>query len=173
VDQLPPLARVFAYLSLLTIGGGMAAFPEMKHELIDVHHWMTLDQVLHLYSIGQIAPGPNMMVVAAYGVKVAGFAGALTATLAFFIPTGILTFIVGKVWNRLAKWPWRQSIQFGLAPVAVGLAVAGTITFGKGAITGWITGIIGLAVYVATFKTKINPVYLILGGAAVGVAALR
>jgi chromate transporter len=164
---------VFVYLSLLTVGGGMAAFPEMKHELIDVHHWMTLDQVLHLYSIGQIAPGPNMMVVAAYGVKVAGLAGALTATLAFFIPTGILTFAVGKVWNRLANWPWRQSIQFGLAPVAVGLAVAGTITFGKGAITGWITGVIGIAVYVATLQTKVNPVYLILGGAAVGVAALR
>jgi chromate transporter len=173
VDQLPPLARVFAYISLLTIGGGMAAFPEMKHELIDVHHWMTLDQVLHLYSIGQIAPGPNMMVVAAYGEKVAGFAGALTATLAFFIPTGILTFAVGKIWNRLANWPWRQSIQFGLAPVAVGLAVAGTITFGKGALTDWITGVIGIAVFVATLQTKINPVYLILGGAAVGVAALH
>jgi chromate transporter len=114
-----------------------------------------------------------MMVVAAYGEKVAGFAGALTATLAFFIPTGILTFAVGKIWNRLANWPWRQSIQFGLAPVAVGLAVAGTITFGKGAVTDWITGVIGIAVFVATLQTKINPVYLILGGAAVGVAALH
>ena len=30
MNQIPALVRVFAYLSLLTVGGGMAAFPEMK-----------------------------------------------------------------------------------------------------------------------------------------------
>ena len=39
--QLPVLAGVFAYLSLLTIGGGMSAFPEMKSLTVDVYHWLT------------------------------------------------------------------------------------------------------------------------------------
>jgi chromate transporter len=173
MDQLPALARVFAYLSLLTIGGGMAAFPEMKTMLVDVHHWLTFPQMLHLYSVGQISPGPNMMVVAAYGDHVAGLIGALVATLAFFVPTGLLTFAVGSVWGRLANWPWRTSIQYGLGPLAVGLAVAGTITLGRGAITDWITGVVSLIVFVAVLKTKINPVFLILGGAATGLVALR
>jgi chromate transporter len=120
-----------------------------------------------------MAPGPNMMMVASVGERVAGIPGAFVAALAFFVPTGILTFVVGNVWNRLANWPWRTSIQYGLAPVAVGLAVAGTISLGKGAITNWITAAVAIAVFVATLRTKINPALLILCGATVGFFALR
>ncbi|HEY5426362.1 MAG TPA: chromate transporter, partial [Candidatus Tumulicola sp.] len=127
MDQLSALASVFSYLSLLTIGGGMAAFPEMKTMVVDTHHWMNFQQLLHVYSVGQMSPGPNMMMVAAIGVRVAGIPGALIAAVAFFLPTGILTFGVGRLWTRLANWPWRDSIQKGLAPVAIGLAVAGLL----------------------------------------------
>lgn len=173
MDQIPAIARVFAYLSLLTIGGGMAAYPEMRTLVVDVHHWLTNQQVIHIYSVGQMAPGPNMMMVAAMGERISGLAGATVAALAFFVPTGLLTFGVGRLWNRLANWPWRASIQKGLGPVAIGLAVAGLITFGRGSITGWVTAAIGLAVFALTIRTKINPALLILGGAIVGVVALR
>jgi chromate transporter len=173
MDQLSALAGVFGYLSLLTIGGGMAAFPEMKSLVVDVHHWLTYPQLIHIYSVGQMAPGPNMMMVAAVGERVSGIPGALISALAFFVPTGVLTFAVGRIWNKLANWPWRASIQHGLAPVAIGLAVAGTITLGKGAITGWVTAAIGLTIFAATLRTKINPALLILCGAVVGGIALR
>ncbi len=173
MDQLPALARAFGYLSLLTVGGGMAAFPEMKTLVVDVHHWLTYPQLIHVYSVGQMAPGPNMMMVAAIGERVSGLTGALIAALAFFVPTGLLTFGVGRIWNKLANWPWRTSIQLGLAPVAIGLAVAGTVTLGKGAITNWITAAVALAVFAATLRTKINPALLVLCGAVVGAIALR
>jgi chromate transporter len=151
----------------------MAAFPEMKTLVVDVHHWLTYPQLIHVYSVGQMAPGPNMMMVAAIGERVSGLTGALIAALAFFVPTGLLTFGVGRIWNKLANWPWRTSIQLGLAPVAIGLAVAGTVTLGKGAITNWITAAVALAVFAATLRTKINPALLVLSGAVVGAIALR
>lgn len=173
MDQVPAIARVFAYLSFLTIGGGMAAYPEMRVLVVDVHRWLTDAQLIHIYSVGQMSPGPNMMMVAAIGERVAGIPGALVAAFAFFVPTGFLTFGVGRIWGRLASWPWRDSIQRGLGPVAIGLAVAGLVTFGKGAITGWITLAVGLAVFYASLRTRLNPALLILGGAAVGAIALR
>jgi chromate transporter len=173
MDQLPALARVFAYLSLLTIGGGMAAFPEMKASVVGVHHWLTYPQLIHIYSVGQMAPGPNMMMVAAVGERVSGVAGALIAALAFFVPTGLLTFGVGRLWKRLERWPWRTAIQRGLAPVAIGLAVAGTITLGKGAVTGWTTAALALAVFAATLRSRLNPALLVLCGAVVGGVLLR
>jgi chromate transporter len=173
MDQIPAIARVFAYLSLLTVGGGMAAFPEMKTLVVDVHHWLTYQQLIHIYSVGQLAPGPNMMMVAAVGERVSGITGALIAAVAFFVPTGILTFGVGRLWKRLENWPWRASIQRGLAPVAIGLAVAGTITLGRGAITSWLTAAIGLAVFAATLRSRLNPALLILCGAVIGAVALR
>ncbi|HET6276439.1 MAG TPA: chromate transporter [Candidatus Cybelea sp.] len=173
MDQIPSLIRVFAYLSFLTIGGGMAAFPEMKTEIVGVHHWLTADQLVHVFSTGQMSPGPNMMMVAEIGQLISGPLGALAAALAFFLPTGVLTFLVGRLWNRLANWPWRASIQKGLAPVAIGLALGGLVIFGKGAITGWLTVVLALATFVAVNRTQINPVLFILGSAVVGAFALR
>ena len=180
MDQIAALARVFGYLSLLTIGGGMAAFPEMKVLIVDVHHWLTSDQLTHVYSTGQMSPGPNMMMVAEVGFLVSGIAGAVVCAFAFFIPTGILTFGVGRLWKRLEHWPWRSSIEKGLGAVAIGLAVAGLITFGRtaisfkdGALAGWITLALGVLTFFAVIRTKINPVVFILGSAAVGLVALR
>jgi Chromate transporter len=116
MKELPALARVFAYLSLLTVGGGMAAFPEMKILTVEVHHWLTFPQLVHLYSVGQMAPGPNMMMIVPIGEWAAGLLGAIVAVIAFFGPTGLLTFLVGRLWNKLSNWPWRKSIQEGLAP---------------------------------------------------------
>jgi chromate transporter len=168
MDQLPAIARVFAYLSLLTVGGGMAAFPEMKSLVVGTYHWLSYPQLIHIYSVGQMAPGPNMMMVAAVGERVGGVGGALIAALAFFVPTGLLTFGVGRLWKRLEHWPWRAAIQRGLAPVAIGLAVAGTITLGKGAITGWLTAAVALAVFTATLRSRLNPALLVLCGGIVG-----
>lgn len=173
MDQIPALIRVFTYLSFLTIGGGMAAFPEMRTQVVDVHHWLTSEQLIHVYSSGQMSPGPNMMMVAQVGQLVAGFPGALACALAFFLPTGFLTFAIGRGWKRLEHWPWRTSIQKGLAPVAIGLAVGGLITFGRGAVTGWLTVAVGLATFFAVMHTRINPVVFILGAAVVGLIGLR
>lgn len=173
MDQLTALAGVFAYLSLLTIGGGMAAYPEMKTLVVGVHHWVTDPQLVHVYSVGQMSPGPNMMMVAALGVLTAGIPGAAVAAFAFFLPTGILTFGVGRAWTKLANWPWRDSIQRGLGPVAIGLAVAGLLTFGRSSIHGWLTLLVALIVFFVTVRTKTNPALLILGGAVVGAIGLR
>ena len=107
MNQITSLARVFAYLSLLTIGGGMAAFPEMKFLTVEVHRWLTLPQLVHLYSVGQMAPGPNMMMIVSIGEWAGGFLGALVTVIAFFGPTALLTFAVARLRKRLEKWRWR------------------------------------------------------------------
>lgn len=168
MSQLASLLRVFAYLSLLTVGGGMAAFPEMKTLVVDVHHWMTFPQLIHLYSVGQMAPGPNMMMIVSVGRWVAGLLGAIVVLLGFFGPTACLAFYVGRLWKRLEKWPWRTSIQRGLAPVSIGLLLAGCFTLAKGAIFGLETAAIAVAVLLILLLYKINPALLVLAGAIVG-----
>jgi len=171
MNQLPALIGVFAYLSLLTMGGGMAAFPELKILTVDVHHWLTFPQLIHLYSVGQMAPGPNMMMVASIGEWVAGVPGTVAVLLAFFLPTALLTFGVGRLWIRLATWPWRASIQHGLAPVSIGLILAGSISLAEGALTGWLAVAIAAAVFVVLLLSRVNPALLVLCGALVSLFA--
>jgi len=151
----------------------MAAFPELKVLTVDVHHWLTFHQLIHLYSVGQMAPGPNMMMIVSIGQWVAGLLGAVVVLIAFFLPTALLCFSIGRLWNRLAKWPWRTSIQRGLAPVSIGLLLAGSLTMAKGAVTGWITAAIAVTVLAIVLRSRINPALLIGAGAVVGLLALR
>jgi chromate transporter len=68
---------VFAYLSILTVGGGMPAFPDMKILTVDVHQWAEVPQLIHLYSVGQMAPGLNMMMIVLIGQWAGGILGAI------------------------------------------------------------------------------------------------
>ena len=168
MNQWGALVRVFGYLSLLTVGGGMAAFPELKTQTVEVHEWLTFPQLVHLYSVGQLAPGPNMMMIVPIGDWAGGILGAILVVLAFFGPTGFLTFFTGRIWKRLEAWPWRKSIQRGLAPVSIGLLLAGAFSIAKGAIFGLETAAIAAGVLLILLRYKINPALLVLGGAAVG-----
>ncbi len=171
MKQLGDIAGVFAYLSLLTVGGGMAAFPELKTLTVDTYHWVTFPEMLHFYSLGQLAPGPNMMMVVSIGAVVAGLPGAAVALIAFFLPTGILTWAIGRLWVHLATWRWRPAIQTGLGSVSVGLVLAGAIIMGRGAVTDVLWGSIAVVVFVLLLKTKINPAYPIVASGLVGVLA--
>ena len=168
MSQIPALVRVFAYLSLLTVGGGMAAFPELKTLTVDVHKWLTFPQLIHLYSVGQMAPGPNMMMIVSIGDWAGGTLGAVAVLIAFFGPTALLAFADARLWKRLKKWQWRTSIQQGLAPVSIGLLLAGCLSMAKGAIFGVETAAIAAAVLLTLLQCNINPALLVLSGAVLG-----
>jgi chromate transporter len=110
-----------------------------------------------------------MMMIVAIGQWAGGLLGAIVVLVAFFGPTALLAFIVARGWKKLEKWPWRTSIQQGLAPVSIGLLLAGTFTMAKGAITGVETGAIAVAVLMILLQYKINPALLVVAGAVVGV----
>jgi chromate transporter len=171
MTRIPTLMMVFAYLSLLTFGGGMAAYPELETLTVDVYHWLTQPELIHLYSVGQTAPGPNMMMVTAIGERVAGALGALAVLVAFLGPTAVITLVIGRLWRRLEGWAWRDAIQLGLEPVSVGLVIGGCISLARGALTGWVAIAIAIAVFAVVLRTRINPTLLVLGAAVVGLIA--
>ena len=167
------LLGVFGMLSVLAVGGGLAVLPEMKKLTVEQYHWVTADQFVDFYSLGQMAPGPNMVMVTLIGYKVAGLVGAISVLVAFFLPASVLTFGANRLWHRLSAWPWRESIRRGLGPVTVGLMIAGVISIGKVAIDMVGAAVLAIVVAALVLTTRINPALLILGSAMVGWALLR
>ena len=74
---------------------------------------------------------------------------------------------------RLEAWPWRASIQQGLAPVSIGLLLAGCFTMAKGAIFGVETAALAVAVLLILLQAKVNPALLVIGAGVIGLASFR
>jgi chromate transporter len=167
------LFGIFSMLSLLAVGGGTAILPEMKELTVGVHHWLTAEQFRDIYSLGQLAPGPNMLIVIVIGYHVGGGGGALLAFAGFFLPASTLALAASRIWNHFGGSQWRLAVQHGLAPVVVGLMAAGTIAIGRSAVTGMTTIALAAIVFaVLYFGPKINPALLIAGGGLAGFLVL-
>ncbi|GAB4064745.1 chromate transporter [Ancylobacter sonchi] len=165
---------VFSLLSVLAVGGGAAVLPETKALVIDTHHWLTDDQFRDIYGLGQVVPGPNMLMVMVIGYHVTGFLGALIAYLGFFVPAGAISLGASRLWDHFEGSPWRAALQRGMAPLVVGLMAAGAIAIARTAIEGSMTVAIAIAVFLGVYFVKrINPAILVLGGGLVGLIALR
>ncbi len=164
------LILVFAELSLLAVGGVVSTLPEMQRQVIQVHHWLSPTEFAALFALAQAAPGPNMLVSALIGWRVAGLAGALAATLAIIGPSSVLTWAVAGAWHRFRDRPWRKRVQAGLVPVTVGLVAAGAALLARSATQDPATAAICLAAAAAVLGTRLHPLWLLAGGAALGVA---
>lgn len=161
------LASVFSTLSLLAVGGGSAVLPEMQ-TLLHQHFNFSHTQFVHAYSVGQLAPGPNMLAVLIMGEMIDGLIGALIVALAFFIPSSILCLYAGRLWTRIGDTPWRHALQQALEPISIGLMCSGVYTIAKESLVNWQACAVALIVGVLLMKTKINPVILILAAGLTG-----
>jgi chromate transporter len=181
MSKLIALLNTFAMLSLLAVGGGTAVLPQMEHESVQIHHWVTAQEFTSMYSLGQLAPGPNMTMVALIGLLTAGIPGAIVVILGFFVPSCLLTYVVSNVWDKFAGSPWRDAVQAGMAPITIGLMLGGVYAVGKTATFSFsrpleenlITIAIGLAVAIILFLRRVNPALLILAGGVLGFFVLR
>lgn len=165
------LVRVFASLSLMAIGGANVVVPEIHRAVVEVHHWVSDAEFAQLYAIAQAAPGPNVLFATLLGWRIAGMAGALAATLAMCLPAVLVTVLVAKAWRRLERAPWRASAQRAFVPVTIGLTLASGYLL-VGSAGGERTDIaVALSVAGLAFRTRVNPLVLLGGGALVGIVA--
>ncbi|MCB4823664.1 chromate transporter [Roseicella aerolata] len=170
-DRLLALILVFAPLSLVSLGGGPSIFAEMQRQSVEVHGWLTDAQFLDLFAISRAAPGPGSLICALVGWQAAGFAGALAAALALYLPSTFLVLAVGHWWRRKGDSPARKMIERGLAPIAVGLIFAGVFTLLQADGAGWLELAVLAACTVALLRGA-SP-YLVLLVVAILYAALQ
>ena len=172
MDLLLQIALDFSGLSLLAVGGGPPGLPEMQRNVVEVHGWMGASQFADLYAIAQASPGPNILIVCLVGWKVAGLAGALTATLAMVGPSCVLTCLVAGAWDRFREANWRRVVQLGVAPLTVGLMLSSGYLLTRSADDSLAAYALTGATVVALMVTRINPLWLIGAGALIGLAGL-
>ena len=120
----------FVQVGLFCVGGGYASMPLIQALVIDVHGWLSISEFIDIFTISQMTPGPIGINAATFvGMKVAGFLGAIVATLGFVTPSFILGIILAKLFFKYGNIGVIKGILNGLRPAVVALICSAGMSF--------------------------------------------
>jgi chromate transporter len=162
------IALYFALLSLVSVGGIPSVMPEMQRLVVDVQGWMSAAVYTQLFAVAQAAPGPNVLVTALIGWKVAGIAGGAVAFAAFCGPAAALAYAIGGYWDRMRDAPWRKTLQRALVPITVGFIVSGGYVLATPNGVDWQSALIAGGAAAILYLSKLNPLWILAGGGLLG-----
>ena len=117
----------FLQIGAFSFGGGYAAMPLIQSQVVELHHWLTLSEFTDLVTISQMTPGPIAINAATFvGEKVAGFSGAVMATLGCIFPSCLLVTLIAYFYIKYKHLQTLQDVLKVLRPCVIALiAVAG------------------------------------------------
>ncbi len=173
MSVLVQLALTFTGVAFFSIGGASALIPEFYRQIVSVRGWMTGTDFAHMVALAQVAPGPNMLVVSLIGWRVAGIPGMLVSTISIVGPPSLLAFFVGRGLDRLKDAPWLSAVKGALAPVVVGLMMASGLVTAQAANHAAFLWALTAASAVFMFLLRKNPLWVVAGGAILGIASAR
>jgi chromate transporter len=166
----PPVALTahLALLSSISFGGFPTVLPDVRNFVVATHGWMTNQEFADFFAMAQSIPGPNMILMMSFvGWKVWGFPGAVASALATSGPPCAIYFAAYRLWDRFRK-PWQRIVRLGLVPVTMGLVIASGTVMARAADTGWRAAAVTIAAVALMLGTRLNPMWLLLAGGAIG-----
>ena len=166
-----PLALTvhLAWISSISFGGFPTVLPDVRNFVVSTHGWMTNQEFANLFAMAQSIPGPNMILMMSFvGWKVWGFPGALASAFATFGPPCAMYFTAYRLWDRFRAAPWQPVVRLGLTPVVVGLIIASGTVMAHTADNSWPAVAVTIATAAITSVTRLNPMWMLLGGGILG-----
>lgn len=169
--KLFELAAVMLKVDLFAFGGGFASVPLMLHEVVEARHWLDASTFLDGIALGQVTPGPIVITATFVGYYIAGFLGALVATVAIFTPSLVVLVAAVPYADGLRQSPFFRRALQGVLASFVGLLLAVTLRFGAN--TPWCvaTGAVGVLAFLS-LRLGVDVLWVVLGGVLISVVLL-
>lgn len=166
------LFTAFFRIGLFTFGGGMSMLPMLQRELVESKQWLTEEEILNYFAIGQCTPGIIAVNVATFcGYKRAGLSGAIVSTIGIVCPSWIvITLIAGSI-SRFSDIVWIQRAMKGVYVAVAALLARAVFTFGKKIITDFVTAGIAAGAFLAMSVWNISGILIVLAAGIIGFCA--
>lgn len=166
------LFTAFFRIGLFTFGGGMSMLPMLQKELVESKKWLTEEEILNYFAIGQCTPGIIAVNVATFcGYKRAGLSGAIVSTVGIVCPSWIvITLIAGSI-SRFSDIVWIQRAMKGVYVAVAALLARAVFTFGKKIITDFVTAGIAVGAFLAMSVWNISGILIVLAAGIIGFCA--
>jgi chromate transporter len=170
--DLSALFLHFLALWFVAVGGPSTILPDIHRYVVEAHHLMTSAEFAEIYTLAQVAPGPNFMYVTLIGWQLAGWAGAAATTIAVLVPAITLTLLVGRLIERYPDASIGRAIRRGLAPITIGLMFASATILMRAVNHDWRGYLLTLVTVALVLRTSWSPLWLLAAGALAGMLGL-
>ena len=173
MKKMPMLLELFlsfAKIGVVTFGGGMAMMPMLQRDLIEKKHWISEDELLDYYAIGQSTPGIIAINVSTFvGFKRAGILGGIVATLGMVFPSLVIISLIATFIDSVDHLLWAQKALKGINVSVAALLTSVVLQFSKKTVKSFV-GFLCLAVsFAAIFFFHIPSYVMIVAGALFGI----
>lgn len=165
---LGKLAFLFLRIGAVTFGGGFVMIPLIEQEVVKNMHWLTHQQFVDGMALGQMTPGPVLITATFIGYYVANLPGAIIATIAVFLPSLLITLIIGHPLERFRTNPQVKAFFSAVTPTVVGMMGAAFVNITRAGIHSYIAILIAGASSLILLKWRISPALVMLGAMVLG-----
>ena len=151
--MLLKLFWAFFQIGAMSIGGGYAALPLIRAQVVDLHNWLSMTEFTDLVTIAEMTPGPIAINGATFvGTQIAGLPGAIIATVGCVLPSSLIVLTLAFLYNRFRKLTVIQGILSGLRPAVFLFLLSGTV---GGRICATLSGRLHTRLARSTFPTSL------------------
>jgi len=167
------IAVQFAIIGAFTFGGSLSILALIQDQV--VHHlgWLTMQEFIDGLALGQLTPGPPVMLATYVGYKTLGVAGAIVGAVAIFLPSFVMMFALLPVFERVRAITWAKAALQGMVAGVIGVLTITLTRLAPHAIVDPFSGAIFVGAATALLFWRVPPLPMIGGGAALGIVRRR
>jgi len=168
-NTLGKIAWFFVKAGTFVFGSGLAIVPFLHGGVVTENHWLTENQFIDAVAVAMITPGPVVITVGFIGYLINGFAGALVAALATFLPCYLFTIILAPSFKKIAKNNSVKAFVDGITAAVIGALAGAVIVIAMRSINDIPTVLIAAGSMLSLiFIKKLQEPYIILIAAIAG-----
>lgn len=168
MKELYELFMMFARIGGLTFGGGYAMLPLLQKEVVEQRGWVTEEELLDYYAIGQCTPGIIAVNTATFiGYKRKKTLGAIIATLGVCFPSVVIITVIAMFLRNIMDRPFVIHAFAGIRICVCALIISAVAKLVKKAVIDLPTLLLFLAAIGVSISTEISPVFIIVGAAVI------
>ncbi len=168
--ELLEIFLVFVKIGVMTFGGGAAMLPILQKELLENRGWVTDEELMDYYAIGQCMPGIIAVNTATFiGRQRKGVAGGISAAIGVVFPSLVIILILANLITSVSDLAWVQNAFAGIRACVCVQIFNAVVKLAKKAILDIWTVLIFVAVFLGSILTDLSPILFVVLAAVAGI----
>jgi chromate transporter len=149
-------------------------FPLMKSEVVDSRDWISDEELVDYYALGQAIPGIIAMNTSTLvGYRTRGLAGASVAALGMAAPAVVVILLIAAFLTPYFDLPWVQKAFAGIRAAVVAMIIMAIWQVGQKSVTSVVKGAMAICSFLAIVGLGLHPVLMIVAGGFLGAVLFR